>query len=93
MGVNQKGNKLGTELISNAIETAGNKNVKSVTASLAKTNKEVFDNAVQSGDNATDAFSKTPLGKSLNDLGFDSQQAQNKQPFPAIKAKVNEDDL
>lgn len=86
MRVDQKGNGIGTELISNAIESVGADRVRSVSAQLADTNKDVFDFFKSERLNDIDAFSNTPLGKSLNKLGFKNLDAQNQYPFPLIKA-------
>jgi filamentous hemagglutinin len=81
MRVDQKGNNIGTELISNAIESVGADRVKSVSAQLADTNKDVFDLFRSEWLSDIGAFSNTPLGKSLNNLGFKTFDAQNQYPL------------
>ncbi|WP_455296543.1 DUF6862 domain-containing protein [Brucella pituitosa] len=65
-----RGQQIGTELISNAIELAGAKNVRSVSGSFGKTNLEVYEKLISSGKTGTEAAWGTPLGKSMQALGF-----------------------
>ena len=66
----QPGNKVGRELISNAIEKIGPNNVSSVSARLGVDNSDVFKGLTQRGVQPIDAVSNTPLGKALRDLGY-----------------------
>jgi hypothetical protein len=86
MRVDQTGNRIGTELISNVIETVGSNNVKTVSAQLARTNKDVFTYNLEKDLTEIQAFGKTPLGKSLHDLGYKTFDVKNSYPFPFIKA-------
>ncbi|ODB85652.1 hypothetical protein A3194_12525 [Candidatus Thiodiazotropha endoloripes] len=66
----QPGNKIGRELISNAIEAIGPSKVNSVSAKLGRDNLNVFEGLTQSGVQRIDAVRNTPLGKALSDLGY-----------------------
>jgi hypothetical protein len=66
----QPGNKIGRELISNAIEAVGPRNVNTVTAQLGRDNLAAFDGLTQRGLNTVDAVANTPFGKALTDLGY-----------------------
>ncbi len=66
------GQNIGTEMISNAIETVGSNNVSTVSGQFGLTNKSVYDTAIQSGSSSVDAAWSTPLGKAMSELGFTS---------------------
>ncbi|NVZ30006.1 hypothetical protein HX881_30945 [Pseudomonas gingeri] len=61
---------VGSEMISRAIETVGPDKVESVSAQLGKTNAEVFREAKNSGMTELQAVWETPLGKTMDSLGF-----------------------
>ena len=69
-GAERGGNQFGTEILSKAITTADPSKVRTVSGEFGLTNKEVFDNLIESGANQADAAWQTPLGKSLKELGF-----------------------
>jgi filamentous hemagglutinin len=66
----QPGRHIGREMISNVIESIGPKNVRSIGAEFAYTNKEVFTSRMAEGATAGNAAMHTPLGKALRDLGY-----------------------
>lgn len=59
-----------SEMISRAIENIGPSNIKIVSANLGETNLEVFRAATSSGLTKEQAVWATPLGKTMNALGF-----------------------
>lgn len=61
-----------SEMISRAIENIGPSNIKIVSANLGETNLEVFRAATSSGLTKEQAVWATPLGKTMNALGFKS---------------------
>ncbi|QWK81317.1 hypothetical protein [Ochrobactrum sp. BTU1] len=65
-----RGQQIGTELISNAIELAGVNNVKTVSGSFGKSNLQAYNDLISSGRTATEAAWGTPLGKSMQLMGF-----------------------
>jgi filamentous hemagglutinin len=65
-----QGRGVGTEMISRAIETVGPQRVSSVSAELGRTNLSVFEQVTASGVARQEAIWQTPLGKSMNSLGY-----------------------
>ncbi|MGY2199002.1 hypothetical protein [Pseudomonas gingeri] len=57
-------------MISRAIETVGPDKVESVSAQLGKINAEVFREAKNSGMTELQVVWETPLGKTMDSLGF-----------------------
>jgi len=66
------GQRIGTELISNAIEAIGVSKVKTVSGQFGLENKSAYESLVSSGSSPTDAAWGTPLGRSMRLLGFTS---------------------
>ena len=88
MQVLNKGNNLGTELISQAIDTAGGSNVKLVRAELAYDNQAAFNNIYQASHDAISSVNSTPLGKSMSSLGFEVDTIQVPSTgFPKVTFK------
>ena len=71
------GKNIGREMISTAIETLGPERVTSVSARLGRTNLDVYENSLRNGLSATDAVWRTPLGKSMQYLGYRNLEVQN----------------
>jgi filamentous hemagglutinin len=69
-GTTVGGKGVGTEMISKAISSVGSDKVKTVTAQLGNTNRDVYDSASSSGLSSEKAAWSTPLGKSMKELGF-----------------------
>ncbi|MGO7921026.1 hemagglutinin repeat-containing protein [Rhizobium ruizarguesonis] len=65
-----KGQNIGTELVSNAIEAAGSSKVKTVSGEFGLDNKSAYDKLTSSGMSPTGAAWGTPLGKTMKQLGF-----------------------
>lgn len=67
----ENGRGVGTEMLSNSIQSFGPQNVHSVSAELGLTNKSIFEyNMSSEGMSPVQAVSNTPLGKSLISLGY-----------------------
>ncbi|MGH1351430.1 MAG: hypothetical protein ACRBBN_11580 [Methyloligellaceae bacterium] len=66
------GQKVGTEMISTAVEAAGSSKVKTVSAQLGIDNYKVYESLVKAGKTEEYAVWQTPFGKSMKDLGFNT---------------------
>lgn len=69
-GTTVAGRNVGSEMISNAIQAVGPGNIRFVSAQLGNTNVEVFRAAKELGLSNEQAVWHTPLGKTMNSLGF-----------------------
>ncbi|WP_230950073.1 hemagglutinin repeat-containing protein [Burkholderia cepacia] len=69
-GTTVSGRGVGTDMISKAIESVGADNVKTVSAQLGNANRDAYNSATSSGLSPVQAVWATPLGKSMNSLGF-----------------------
>jgi hypothetical protein len=65
-----QGRGVGSEMISKAIETAGVQNVTSVSAQLGLTNAKAYEAAIASGANPINAVWQTPIGKTMQSMGY-----------------------
>ncbi|WP_254212498.1 hemagglutinin repeat-containing protein [Burkholderia multivorans] len=69
-GTTVSGRGVGTDMISKAIESVGADKVKTVSAQLGNANRDAYNSATSSGISPVQAVWATPLGKSMNSLGF-----------------------
>ncbi|WP_241021339.1 hemagglutinin repeat-containing protein [Burkholderia sp. Ac-20344] len=69
-GTTVSGRGVGTDMISKAMESVGADKVKTVSAQLGNTNRDVYNSVTSSGLSSVQAVWATPLGKSMNSLGF-----------------------
>ncbi|MBN0266425.1 hypothetical protein JTM79_33910, partial [Pseudomonas aeruginosa] len=69
-GTTVSGKGVGSEMISRAIEAVGANKVKTVSAQLGKDNLDAFKAGSSRGLSKEQAVWNTPLGKTMNSLGF-----------------------
>ncbi|WP_249173578.1 hemagglutinin repeat-containing protein [Burkholderia dolosa] len=69
-GTTVSGRGVGTDMIYKAIESVGADKVKTVSAQLGNANRDAYNSATSSGISPVQAVWATPLGKSMNSLGF-----------------------
>ncbi|MEP3477524.1 MAG: hemagglutinin repeat-containing protein [Hyphomicrobiales bacterium] len=69
-GTDVKGRKIGTELVSTAIEKIGASKVKTISGVFGIDNKKVYNGLISSGSSPVNAAWGTPLGKTMRELGF-----------------------
>ncbi|WP_194793011.1 LysM peptidoglycan-binding domain-containing protein [Caenimonas koreensis] len=65
------GNNIGTEMIGKSVALYGRENVETITANIGLTNKAVYEQQIRNGASPTDAIRATPIGKSLDYIGYE----------------------